>query len=267
MTHCSLACASYGSALVPLGHFANDGAMQSLAEVRHKRRVAYDRARITWNRNQLLRRSSTGRLLLMLERCVLLASEEGEMNSRRFSRLMNDLSYGCALADEAGVQNGWINEQRGTFSLVFAISTGDVVFRNLKESLGSDPFVGEPIPTNNSWVLARAINEILSQEKNSSLRRSTRIPADVRLKVEGEGFACAAETVTVNLHGALVRSTAPLKLGDHVMLHVTGTGKSAWGAVVFANLSSRQFGIELKHPENIWGITSPPPDWNMSRAN
>ncbi len=241
--------------------------MQSLAEVRHKRRVAYDRARITWNRNQLLRRSSTGRLLLMLERCVLLASEDGEMNSRRFSRLMNDLSYACALADEAGVQNGWIDERRGTFSLVFTISSGDVVFRQLRENLGSGPFLGDPIGSNNASVLARAINEILSQEKNSSLRRSTRIAADVRIKVEGDGFACAAETVPVNLHGALVRSRVPLKLGDRVVLHVARTGKSASGAVVFANVSSRQFGIELQHPENIWGITSPPPDWNSCLAN
>ena len=203
----------------------------------------------------------------MLERCVLLASEEGEMNSRRFSRLMNDLSYACALGDEAGVQNGWIKEDAESFSLVFAISTGDVVFTKLRESLGSDPFVGEPIASSNSWVLARAINEILSQEKNSSLRRSTRIPADVRLKLEGEGFACTGETVTVNLHGALVRSTAPLKLGDLVTLRVMRTGRSASGAVVFANISSRQFGIELQHPENIWGITSPPPDWNVSLSH
>ena len=52
-------------------------------------------------------------------------------------------------------------------------------------------FRAEPIISDNSWLLARAIDDILSQEKNSSLRRSTRIPADVRVKVQGDGFAGA----------------------------------------------------------------------------
>ena len=241
--------------------------MESLAAIRHKRRVAFDRAKITWNRNNVLRRSSTGRLLLVLERCIALIHDEGEMSTRRLSRLADELSYACQLADEAGVQNGWISDAQRTFSLVFAISSGDVVFSSLRESLGADPFPGEPIVSDNSWILARAINEILSQEKASSLRRSTRIPADVPVEVHGDGFACAGETITVNLHGALVRIAGPLKLGDRVTLRVRPTGKSAFGAVVFANDSQRQFGIELQHPENIWGVASPPLDWNMRVAN
>ena len=235
----------------------------AVAEIRHKRRVAVDRAKITWNRNHVLRLSSTGRLLLVLERSLALINDEIEMNARRLSRLRDDLSYACELADEAGVQTGYVRQGLERFSLVFALSSGDVLFRDLKESLGADAFPRQPIVSNNSFVLARAIAEIMSQEKNSAQRRSTRIPTDVLVEVQGEGFAYAGETITVNLHGALVRIAAPLKRGDQVTVHVHRTGRSAAGSVVFANDASRQFGIELQNPENIWGITPPPHDWNI----
>src|SRR5690349_879258 len=47
----------------------------------------------------------------------------------------------------------------------------------------------------------------------STPRRSTRVAADVLIEVQGEKFVWAGETVIVNLHGALVRVAAPLKLG------------------------------------------------------
>jgi len=237
--------------------------MESTATIRRKRRVAVDRAKLTWNRNSVLRRSSTGRLLLVLERCVALAINENEMNSRRLSRLLDDLSYACELADEAGVQNGWVSDGPETFSLVFALSSGDVVFGRLDESLGADPFPREPVGASNSWVLSPAITEILSQQKNSALRRSTRIPSDILIEVKREGFAYAGETITVNLHGALVRISAPLKVGERITLRVQHTGRSVPGAVVFADKNASQFGVELERPENIWGVSVPPPDWKV----
>ena len=237
--------------------------MESTATIRRKRRVAVDRAKLTWNRNSVLRRSSTGRLLLVLERCVALVTDENEMNSRRLSRLLEDLSYACELADEAGVQNGWVSDGPETFSLVFALSGGDIVFGRLDESLGAEPLHREPLGSSNSWVLSRAITEILSQQKNSALRRSTRVPSDILIEVRGNGFAYAGETITVNLHGALVRISAPLKVGDRIKLRVEHTGRSAPGAVVFADQSSSQFGVELERPENIWGVSVPPADWKV----
>ena len=101
--------------------------------------------------------------------------------------------------------------------------------------------------------------------KISTPRRSTRIAADmaadVLIEVQGERFAYAGETVTVNLHGALVRIAAPLKLGDRVTVHVHRTGKSAVAGIVFADYEVSQFGIELERPENIWGVATPPSDW------
>ena len=102
----------------------------------------------------------------------------------------------------------------------------------------------------------------------SDPRRSTRIAtditADVLIEVQGERHAYAGETVRVNLHGALVRIAAPLKLGDRVTLYVHRTGKSAGAGVVFADYKASLFGIELDGPENIWGLDYTPTDWTAS---
>ncbi len=98
-------------------------------------------------------------------------------------------------------------------------------------------------------------------KEKANPRRSTRIPLDVLVEVQGRGIAYAGETVNVNRHGALLRIAAPLKLGDRVTLHVHSTGKSASGTVVFVHSETSQFGIELQTPENIWGVL-PPSDWD-----
>ena len=240
---------------------------ESTAAIQHKRRTAVDKAKITWKRNQVLRRSSIGRFLLALEGCLALVNDEGEMKGRRLTRLLDELSHACELADEAGVQNGWVRERLGIFSLVFTLSSGNVVFNRLDESLDTDAPPPEPIASSNSWVLARAIAEVMNKEIDSTPRRSTRIPTDVLVEVQGEGFAYPGGTITVNLHGALVSVAAPLRLGDRVTLHVHRTGKSAPAAIVFADYTQRQFCIELENPENIWGVTVPPADWNIRLSN
>lgn len=98
--------------------------------------------------------------------------------------------------------------------------------------------------------------------KGFSGRRSTRITTDILIEVQGEGFAYAGQTVTVNVHGALIRTSAPLKLGDQITLHVHLTGQSTIATVVFAIEELSHFGIELDHAENIWGILATPDDWN-----
>ena len=98
-------------------------------------------------------------------------------------------------------------------------------------------------------------------------RRSTRIATDVLVELQGEGFAYAGKTVTLNLHGALVHVLAPLKLGDRVTLHVHLTGKSAPAGVVFVDEAASEFGIELDVTDNIWGVAMPPADWNMRTSD
>ena len=75
-------------------------------------------------------------------------------------------------------------------------------------------------------------------------------------------IVCAGETVIVNLHGALIKTLELLAHGTHITLHVPLTGKSAAAQVVFVDPEDRQsVGVELSHPQNIWGISLPPDDW------
>jgi len=102
--------------------------------------------------------------------------------------------------------------------------------------------------------------------KVSTPRRSTRVAADILIEVQGERFAYAGETVMVNLHGALIRIAASLKLGERITLHLHNTGRSAAAAVVFADYEASHFGIELETPEDIWGMPDPPADWTPSMS-
>ena len=70
------------------------------------------------------------------------------------------------------------------------------------------------------------------------------------------------ETIVVNLHGALVKTSSRLEVGAAIAIHVQLTGKSADARVVFASLEHPLgFGIALDKPQNIWGISLPPADW------
>ena len=96
-------------------------------------------------------------------------------------------------------------------------------------------------------------------------RRSSRVATDVLIEVQGEDFAYAGETVTVNLHGALIRTSASLELGTPVVLFVHRTGKSARAHVVFASHEANtRYGIEFDQPDNIWGISGIPADWTLT---
>ena len=59
-------------------------------------------------------------------------------------------------------------------------------------------------------------NHVQWTDNATGTRRSTRIETDVLIEVQGEGFAYAGETVRVNLHGALIRTSAPLEIGTPV---------------------------------------------------
>lgn len=103
---------------------------------------------------------------------------------------------------------------------------------------------------------------------DSPLRRSVRVAADVLIEVQGDGFAYAGEAVTVNLHGALIRTAAPLELGSPITIHVHGTGKSAQGRIVFASFeASPHYGVELDQPDNIWGLRNVHEDWRNASSS
>ncbi|HWR17816.1 MAG TPA: PilZ domain-containing protein [Terriglobales bacterium] len=95
------------------------------------------------------------------------------------------------------------------------------------------------------------------------LRRSTRVPLQVSIEVEGDfGHPLKGTTAVVNLHGALIMIVDPLPVGSHIKVTVYITSKSALARVVYvAPDNPLKVGIELEKPQNIWGVPLPPADW------
>lgn len=95
-------------------------------------------------------------------------------------------------------------------------------------------------------------------------RRSTRVALKVRIEAVGvsEPLTCEGETIVVNLHGALISTAIPLRVGMAIDIHVFLTGKRAHAEVVYINPDhARHCGISLSKAENIWGVSLPPDDW------
>ncbi len=98
-------------------------------------------------------------------------------------------------------------------------------------------------------------------------RRSTRVPLTVAIAVEGdaEGSTCGGETIIVNLHGALLSTTIRLRVGLRISIHVYLTDKRAKARVAYVDPENAlRCGVELDHPQNIWGVPLPPADWDES---
>jgi hypothetical protein len=115
-------------------------------------------------------------------------------------------------------------------------------------------------------------NQLSSATVNNSgqtfqeLRRSTRVPLDVSIEIEGEIGSVKGITVVVNLHGALVRVAKSIELGAHITVTVYLTGKSSTARVVYvAAENPLTCGIELANPQNIWGVSLTPDDWDKAR--
>ncbi len=96
-------------------------------------------------------------------------------------------------------------------------------------------------------------------------RRSTRVPLKVVIetRAETERLTCEAETIVVNLHGALILTPVTLSLGLPIEIRVFLTGKHAHAKVVYVDPAQPlHCGIELAKPQNIWGVSLPPDDWH-----
>jgi phosphoribosylformylglycinamidine (FGAM) synthase PurS component len=89
----------------------------------------------------------------------------------------------------------------------------------------------------------------------------------MEIKIEAqavtEPLTCEGETITVNLHGALISTTTPLRVGMRIEIHVILTDKHAAAQVVYVDPDRpRCCGIGLEKPQNIWAVSLPPDDWN-----
>ena len=85
----------------------------------------------------------------------------------------------------------------------------------------------------------------------------------ITAKAVTEPLTCEGETIVVNLHGALISTAVPLRVGMKIEIHVVLTDKRARAQVVYVDPDRpRLCGIGLEKPENIWGVSLPPEDWN-----
>jgi len=76
------------------------------------------------------------------------------------------------------------------------------------------------------------------------------------------GETIYGETIVVNLHGALISTDFPLRMGMKIQIHVFVTNTRATADVVHVDPDRpRVSGIGLAIPENIWGVELPPDDW------
>jgi len=104
----------------------------------------------------------------------------------------------------------------------------------------------------------------MTSEPASDRRRSTRVRLKVAIEAREaiEPQSCEGETVTVNLHGALITTLVPLRVGMRIEIRVILTDKRAAAEVVYIDPEQpRHCGIALAKPENIWGLSLPPDDW------
>ena len=96
-------------------------------------------------------------------------------------------------------------------------------------------------------------------------RRSTRVQLKVVFEATGvtEPLIYDGETLIVDLHGALILTAVPLRVGMKLRVHVIQTNTRAAADVVHVDPDqSRVCGIGLVTPENIWGVCHPPDDWH-----
>jgi hypothetical protein len=115
----------------------------------------------------------------------------------------------------------------------------------------------------------------------SGLRRSTRIEKSVPLIVigqnrTGESFMERTVAVSLNMHGCRYHSRHDYGVGTWVTLQMVGLNSpEEKPATVRAMVRSvhppgslrelQQVGVELETPSNVWGIVSPPADWQSGR--
>lgn len=103
-----------------------------------------------------------------------------------------------------------------------------------------------------------------SNPVNRESRRSTRVRLKVQIEALGvsELLTCEGETLVVNFHGALILTAVALRVGMKIGIHVLLTGKRAIADVVYVDPEQpRHCGINLVKPENVWGLSPPPDDW------
>jgi hypothetical protein len=110
-------------------------------------------------------------------------------------------------------------------------------------------------------------------------RRSTRINCAVPLVIDaknkmGQPFQERTSVVSLNLHGCRYQSRHDYSIGLWITLRLTEPRGEAESPTLRAQVRSvraprdpselYQIGVELESPANVWGISTPPQDWERT---
>lgn len=99
-----------------------------------------------------------------------------------------------------------------------------------------------------------------------------RIPVVLIIKDSERDRYIDGWTQLVNVHGARVECKHEFQNGDEIHIQVPFKGKSEVGTIVWKDGGPNkngnwEYGIKLRHSENLWGIKFPPTDWNVQKTS
>ena len=110
----------------------------------------------------------------------------------------------------------------------------------------------------------------MATEPYPEKRRTSRLHFKVRVILSGKGaggfdFAEEAETTTISKHGAALRTSYHLALGQEISVRTKDTNRAAPFQVVWIGQevapNAGLIGIEWLDARRFWGVEFPPEDW------
>lgn len=111
------------------------------------------------------------------------------------------------------------------------------------------------------------------ENTGQAMRRSTRVPADIPMRVRsldpGFDFEAQCRTLLVNAQGCGFQCSRQLPVGIAVLFTIEGRQATATvlNATSLGEGSSQWvIGAKLHQSGNFWGLPSPPPDWSTGPA-
>jgi hypothetical protein len=112
-----------------------------------------------------------------------------------------------------------------------------------------------------------------AQDSGVARRRSTRLEFVTTVLLSGKDatgtpFREYTQTATVNLHGCKVRTSYKIVVGMLVNLECPKAGTSGKGVCIRVwdptpGVAGHEIAIQLIKPQNLWGVTNPPADWEV----
>ena len=92
-------------------------------------------------------------------------------------------------------------------------------------------------------------------------RRSTRVLLALLIEIHDSAEAFPAETIVVNLHGALISTSIPLNIGMTISVYVYLTDKRSMCKVVYIDPRRPLWNRIRQTAKHLRGVPLPPDNW------